>query len=103
MERRVLIALVLSFLVLYVYQTYVVKPPPRPAQTTAQQTQSAGGAKPDSSRPSVAPAGATAAGSVGSAAEAPEAPAARALVGETSERDVRVETQDVVAVITNRG
>ena len=26
MERRVLIALVLSFLVLYVYQTYVVKP-----------------------------------------------------------------------------
>ena len=33
MERRVLIALVLSFLVLYVYQTYVVKPVPRPAQT----------------------------------------------------------------------
>ena len=42
MERRVLIALVLSFLVLYVYQTYVVKPVPRPAQTAAQQAQGAG-------------------------------------------------------------
>jgi hypothetical protein len=31
MERRVLIAIFLSFLVLYVYQTYVVKPAPKPA------------------------------------------------------------------------
>jgi YidC/Oxa1 family membrane protein insertase len=94
MERRVLIALVLSFLVLYVYQTYVVKPVPKPPQTTAQQqAQSASGSKPvdpspvDAKRP----------------AEAPAAPAAQALVGEASEREIRVDTQDIVAVFTNRG
>ena len=39
MERRVLIALVLSFLVLYVYQTYVVKPVPKPAPASTQAAQ----------------------------------------------------------------
>ena len=46
MERRVLIALVLSFLVLYVYQTYVVKPVPKPAQTAAQRAPGAAGTNP---------------------------------------------------------
>ncbi len=100
MERRVLIALVLSFLVLYVYQTYVVKPAPKQASTATQTVQtgadSAASSSPGSPLP---PAGA------GTAAVAPSssAPAAATLVGETGERDIRVETQDVIAVFTNRG
>src|SRR3954447_20695671 len=100
MERRVLIALALSFLVLYVYQTYVVKPLPKPSQTTA-----AGGAATSSAAgTSATSATAEAAATSGSAAEAaPAVPAATPIVGETSEREVRVETKDVIAVFTNRG
>src|SRR3954463_12277269 len=96
MERRVLIALVLSFLVLYVYQTYVVKPVPKPAQTAAQQTQAPAAGQPAGSPVSEVPA-------ADKPAEAPAAPAAQALVGGASERDVRIETQDIVATFTNRG
>ncbi len=98
MERRVLIALVLSFLVLYVYQTYVVKPVPKQAPASTQAAQPGAGAA-AVNNPSSTPPGATAA-----AAPAPStAPAAATLVGEPAERDVRVETQDVIAVFTNRG
>src|SRR2546426_1184683 len=38
MERRVLLAIFLSFLVLYIYQALVVKPVPKPAITPAPQT-----------------------------------------------------------------
>ena len=34
MERRVLLAISLSFLVLFVYQTYFAPPPPAPAAAT---------------------------------------------------------------------
>ena len=99
MERRVLIAIFLSFLVLYVYQTYVVKPVPKTGQTAAQRRQDAAGdaavsrldaatVRPVRLRGCRAP---------------PAAPAAATLVGDASERDVRVETQDVIAVFTNRG
>ena len=97
MERRVLIALVLSFLVLYVYQTYVVKPIPKPAPTSAQTVPTTGG-----SLAPVSPAEAT--GSAATVAPAPSAaPAASTLLGDTTEREIRVETQDVIAVFTNRG
>ena len=92
MERRVLIAIFLSFLVLYGYQAFIVKPEPKPAPgTPAAQT-----AKTST------PAAAAPSGSAARAVAAP-APSAAALVGDSAERDVRVETRDVIAVITNRG
>jgi YidC/Oxa1 family membrane protein insertase len=91
MERRVLIAIFLSFIVLYAYQAFVVKPVPKPAQGTSA-TQAAKPSTPVDAKASV-PAPVVAA----------PAPSAAALVGDSTERDVRVETRDVIAVITNRG
>jgi YidC/Oxa1 family membrane protein insertase len=91
MERRVLIAIFLSFIVLYAYQAFVVKPVPKPAPGSP----AAQAAK--SSVPAAAQA------TPASSATATPSPSAAALVGDPAERDVRVETRDVVAVITNRG
>ncbi len=92
MERRVLIAILLSFVVLYAYQAFMVKPVPKNAA-----------ASPNASTRAAAPTSQTAA----PVSPAPEvsrpAPAAAAIVGDSVERDVRVETQDVIAVFTNRG
>jgi YidC/Oxa1 family membrane protein insertase len=97
MERRVLIAIFLSFLVLYVYQTYVVKPVPKTAKTAATTAQNGPGAP-------LSPEGsATAASSSSAQPTTAEAPAAAALVGDAGERDIRIETRDVIAVFTNRG
>ena len=91
MERRVLVAIVLSFLVLYAYQALVVKPVQKPASTPA----TAGTETPTSAQPSPA-----------TTAEGPriaEPPAGSPVLGETSEHDIRIETRDVIAVLTNRG
>jgi YidC/Oxa1 family membrane protein insertase len=93
MERRVLIAIFLSFIVLYAYQAFVVKPAPKPQQSASQAAQSAkpvtaGAAKPAPSQ---------------AAQAAALAPAAAALVADSTERDIRIETRDVIAVLTNRG
>jgi YidC/Oxa1 family membrane protein insertase len=95
MERRVLIAIFLSFLVLYGYQAFIVKPVPKPASTGATTAQSA-------NRSTAAGAATTASAQVVTAS-APAAPAAAALVGDSTERDVRIETSAVIAVFTNRG
>src|SRR5262245_23470314 len=98
MERRVLLAIFLAFLVLYVWQALFVKPVPKPG--TASTTPAAG-ASPTAGAPSGAT-GTTAAGTppaqpqsgASPAAEAPPTtPAAQTLVGDTNERDVRVETR----------
>jgi YidC/Oxa1 family membrane protein insertase len=95
MERRVLIAIFLAFLVLYVWQSVFVKPVPKPlpgsAPTAATApTVSAGTTTPlQPIVPNVSP--------------KPAAPLAPALVADTAEHDVRVETRDVIAVFTNRG
>ena len=91
MERRVLIAIFLSFLVLYTYQTFFIKPAPKPAAGAAAAASAASSpvaASPadQSSAPAIIP-----------------APTSDVLVGETVERDVQVETQQVIAVFTNRG
>jgi YidC/Oxa1 family membrane protein insertase len=89
MERRVLLAIFLSFLVLYTYQSLFVpasKPAPSPNATDA----SAAAHKP-------APV------AVESAAPQPAMPTAPPLVGATAERDVRVETDEVIAIFTNHG
>ena len=79
----------MSFLVLYAYQTFFSKPVPKPA--TATSTQPADAA---TTAPSVANNEGTVAAST---------PTATALVGESSERDVRVETAHVIATFTNKG
>jgi YidC/Oxa1 family membrane protein insertase len=101
MERRVLLAIFLSFLVLYAYQNLLVKPVPKPASGAAANGSSAPGRVPATASPDLvaeAPLAAPAA-----SASTPSHPAAAPVVSETTERDIRVETRDVIAVFTNRG
>src|SRR4030095_15670798 len=95
MEKRVLIAILLSFLVLYAYQALFAPPTPDPRAKPPATTSTDAGAP---SAPSVEskPAAPTPPG------PSPES-AATPLVGDTSEREVRIETKEVVAVFTNRG
>jgi len=97
MERRVLIAIFLSFIVLYAYQALVVKPTPKTLSPGAASSTSAKGAGTTTSVTATSPA-------------APSAPTSRGnetvavmVVGDTTERDIRLETRDVIAVFTNRG
>ena len=96
MERRVLLAIFLCFLSLYLWQTFVVKPvskttvPPTASTTASAALPSANPATPEAVTPSTPP-------------EAPSLPTAQPLVGDVQERDVTIETQDVVATFTNRG
>ncbi|HVH26947.1 MAG TPA: membrane protein insertase YidC [Vicinamibacterales bacterium] len=93
MERRVLFAVFLCFLVLYLWQALVVKPVPAPTQGVAPKTAPA----------AVAPPATTEAESSPPETQEPPSPSATALVAESTERDIRVETDDVIAVFTNRG
>src|SRR5262249_39291165 len=94
MERRVLLAILLAFLTLYVWQALFVKPQPKPSATPGAST-----AEKVPGPPPTAPSALPAAPPPSTEA----APRAGSLTGETAERDVRVETADVVAVFTNRG
>ena len=96
MERRVLVAIFLSFLVLYGYQALFVKPVPRRPATSSTGTSS-------TQAPSQAPPAVSPTPKATSVEPRAEAPPATSLIGETSEHDVRVETGDVIAVFTNRG
>jgi YidC/Oxa1 family membrane protein insertase len=94
MEKRVLIAVVLSFLVLYGYQAYFVKPAPpkpKPAATLPAAKDAAVAQAPASAPTADTPA----------PSAAPAAP--QALVAAAAEQDVIVETRTVRAVFTNRG
>jgi YidC/Oxa1 family membrane protein insertase len=95
MERRVLIAIFLSFVVLYLYQAFLVKPVPKSATAKPAATTTTA---PAATAPSQ-----TAQSSAPTKPAAPQAPAAAPLVADANERDVRLETRDVVAVFTNRG
>ena len=97
MEKRLLVTIFLSFLVLYAYQVFVLQP----AADKAKKQQAQVAANAPAPQPS---AGAAATGV--SAAPAPSAPlaaTAQPLVGDQSERDIVVETKVVRAVFTNRG
>src|SRR5437870_2974340 len=92
MERRVLIAIFLSFIVLYAYQAiFVPSPPPTRSPSSppaSSETSPASGAQPGPLE----------------AAPAATAPATiKPIVGESSERDVVLDTTTVRAVFTNRG
>src|SRR5437868_15523516 len=96
MERRVLLAIVLSFLVLYTYQILVVKPAQKSAAavTASAAPPTTAATAPPSPQPGEK-----------SAVPATEPPASSAspLLADARERDIRVETRDVIAVFTNRG
>ncbi len=95
MERRVLLAISLSFLVLFVYQSYFAPPPtPTPGVST-----SAPGQAPSPAAGS--PADPTAVATPGSGTAT--LPTFTVEEGESGERDVSVETRTVRAVFTNRG
>ena len=96
MERRVLLAVTLSFLVLFAYQSLVVKPK-QGAGRTAKPAPAAATAAPE---PAAGPTAETPA-SPASSEPAQEQPAA--LVGDTAERDVVVESPEIRAVFTTRG
>jgi len=122
MERRVLIAITLSFLVLFLFQRFVMPPPasapPAPQSgTTAGQAPGPAAPAPGSmaalTRPAnqSAPAPAAAGGVTPSGLPAaqmgnatPAAPAGPTItVGETTDREIVVETTTVRATFTNRG
>lgn len=122
MERRVLVAISLSFLVLFLFQRFVM-PPPAPAPqspgATAGQTpgrQALGGTAGSTSTP---PSPGAIAGEAGPIARNPLTPAAAPAVtttpdpatspgaeivlGEAAEREIVVDTTTVRAVFSNRG
>lgn len=93
MERRVLLAISLSFLVLFGYQTFFPPPPdPTPASTSSSQSGSEASPPAASGAPSAAP-GLTAA----------PASSAAAVTSDTVERLFVIETTTVRATFTNRG
>ncbi|HWI16153.1 MAG TPA: membrane protein insertase YidC [Vicinamibacterales bacterium] len=99
MERRVLIAITLSFLVLFLFQRFVMPPPaPIPGNVSASATGATGAA--DAAQ--VAPAAQGAPGAQVAPA-APVAPAIAATVSEAAAREIVVETSKVRAVFSNRG
>src|SRR5712691_10367447 len=105
MERRVLLAIFLAFLVLYVWQAVFVKPVPKPLP--GSNTAGTGSATSTASTGAGARGSAEQPGEDSSRGEirkpSPSAASAAPLVADNSERDVRVETRDVIAVFTNRG
>jgi len=95
MEKRLLVAILLSFLVLYAYQVFVQKP----ALEKARREAPAAGA---SATPG-SPAGSQAPAQAASASPAAPVVLAAPLVADQAERDIVVETRTVRAVFTNRG
>jgi YidC/Oxa1 family membrane protein insertase len=97
MERRVILALFLSFLVIYTYQMLFVTPAQKPASTAgpSETARMGGGETAAAAPPAPTPA----------AAEVTSPPTASAAVevGESTERNITVETSTVTAVFTNRG
>jgi YidC/Oxa1 family membrane protein insertase len=108
MERRVLLAITLSFLVLFLFQRFVMPQPPQRPAVVANQSAAAPGAV----APGTTPARGTQAPT--SAPQAPEAPKAPGsgnaspsgptmTVGDVAQREIVVETTKVRAVFSNRG
>jgi YidC/Oxa1 family membrane protein insertase len=99
MEKRVLLAVVLSFLVLTAYRAFLPAPPQRAVNTPAPAPSAASAPASSPTQAAVAPS----AGPAASPQPAPASPAAPATVGESSEQDIVVTTNLVRAVFNNRG
>jgi YidC/Oxa1 family membrane protein insertase len=100
MEKRVLLAIVLSFIVLYGYQAIFPPPEPqKPAPATQTPAPPAPGAQPG---PAATTPGAPAAQPpVAEAVE--QAPGAAPVVADTAERDITFENASVLAIFSTRG
>jgi YidC/Oxa1 family membrane protein insertase len=96
MEKRVLLAVVLSFVVLYGYQAMF--PPPKPQPKPAAATGGTAASPPSAAD---APSGAQALPTP--EAPPPSEPAAAAIVADTQEREITFENDSVTAVFTTRG
>ena len=106
MERRVLLAITLSFLVLFLFQRFVMPPPaPVPAASPVSANASPAAAAPGTQTPAAAAPGTLAPGTAApSALAAAPAPAGiAATVSEAAAREIIVETTKVKAVFSNRG
>jgi len=111
MEKRVLLAVTLSFIVLVAYQALV--PKPKVAPRTAQSGQAQSGQTGAAQTGDAGAAGTSGAGQAsganatpaleGGAAAAAAAPAPAALVADAAERDIVVETTHVRATFSTRG
>src|SRR5512142_3031309 len=100
MERRVLLAVFLCFVVLYAYQAIFVKTPtPRPRPASQQAEPSAAQAPPAVPTPANPTPETTE--TITAATKASPAPAQ--VIGDQTERTITVETSVVRAVFTNRG
>jgi YidC/Oxa1 family membrane protein insertase len=105
MEKRVLLAVTLSFIVLVAYQALVPKPkvPPRTAQSAAQTGQ-AGAQGGDAAVAGTSGAAAGQAPGANAPVEGSSAPAGpAALVADATARDIVVETTHVRATFSTRG
>ena len=95
MERRVFIAVLLSFVVLYAYQTYFSPPPGKQpsAPASSPASPSSTGAAPAATDATVPP----------SSAPAASEPEAVAVLGDSQAREITVDTPTARIVFTNRG
>ena len=102
MERRVLLAVFLSFLVLYGYQALLVPPPPAadPGASDSPQQEVESTPPPPPAFPNTSAPQTT---SPGGRIAAVERPAPDPLVADTEPRDITVESDFFTAVFANRG
>src|ERR1051326_243971 len=102
MEKRFLLFIFLSLVILTVYQSLVVKPVPKPVPGATAASGATGPAAARASTPA-SPTTASPAPALAAPIVHPAPPPAEmaALVGEPSERDVTVETENAIAVFPN--
>ena len=100
MERRVLVAVFLSFLVLYGYQALIGPPPPPPGPTESVPAETAPGVQ---SMPAAPAPGLTAGPTQIDPIVAIEPPTPDTVVGDTLLREIVVESDAFRAVFSNRG
>ena len=96
MEKRVFLAILLSFAVLFVYQALIPPPPPGNATGTLTDTTAPGPAGPPLT-------GTLVSGNLTAPLPAEPLESAAPVVGDTEQREIVVETELVRAVFTNRG
>ena len=102
MERRVLLAVFLSFLVLYMYQALFVPPPPPPGDAPPE-TQAAAPSPPAAVADAPLQPVTAAPDPLQAVDAAPDLQAPDPVVGDTAPRDIVVENDHMRAVFTNRG
>ena len=103
MEKRVLIAVILSFIVLYAYQAMFPPPRPAPGKGPAGTETSAQSPQPPGAPASAASPSGTTAENPAQTSSSPATPTAAPILADSAERDITVENPSVTAVFTTRG